>query len=102
VQRYTGRVVMVTGAGQGLGRAMAERFCREGALLAISDINPHAINSTADACDPARTAPSTVDVTSATQVHDWVAGTLDSFSRIDVLINTPGRGLDRRASRRKR
>lgn len=90
MQRYAGRVVMVTGAGQGLGRAMAQRFGDEGALLAISDINCDAIKSTAGTCDPSRTVPSTVDVASATQVHDWVMDTLGSFSRVDVLVNNAG------------
>lgn len=90
MHRYDGQVVMVTGAGQGLGRAMAERFSHEGALLAISDVNPDGIRETAGACDPARTVPATVDVASAGQVGDWVAATLDSFGRIDVLVNNAG------------
>lgn len=99
MQRYVGRVVMITGAGQGLGRAMAERFSREGALLAISDINPEAIRETTGTCDPARTMPSAVDVTSPDQVRDWVAGALRTFGRIDVLVNNAGIIKDNRVER---
>jgi NAD(P)-dependent dehydrogenase (short-subunit alcohol dehydrogenase family) len=50
MQRYAGRVVLITGASQGLGRAMADRFAREGAHLAVCDINPQRTRSTGSDC----------------------------------------------------
>src|SRR5215471_15014204 len=96
MNRYAGRVVVVTGAGQGLGRAMAERFSREGAHLAIGDINPDGIKETSTACDAGRTVPSVVDVADPDQVRDWVAATLVTFGRIDVLVNNAGVVRDNR------
>jgi 3-oxoacyl-[acyl-carrier protein] reductase len=96
VRRYAGRVVMVTGAAQGLGRAMAERFSREGAQLAICDINPEGIRETASACDPKRTAPSVVNVANSGQVREWAAATMASFGRIDALVNNAGVVRDNR------
>lgn len=90
MRRYAGRVAMVTGAGQGLGRAMAERFAAEGAQLAICDINAIAVKEVAEACDPDRAVGSTVDVTCSDQVEEWVADTMSRFGRIDVLVNNAG------------
>lgn len=59
---------MITGAGQGLGRAMAERFALEGAALALCDINRIAVEETARACAPARASAPVVDVADGTQV----------------------------------
>ena len=90
MNRYAGQVVMITGAGQGLGRAMAERFSREGAHVALGDINPRGVRETATACDPARTTPSVVDVANPDQVRDWVAATVETLGRVDVLVNNAG------------
>jgi 3-oxoacyl-[acyl-carrier protein] reductase len=87
---------MVTGAGQGLGRAMAQRFSREGAYLAIGDINPDGLTETSTACDAARTAASVVDVTNPDQVRNWAAATLDTFGHIDALVNNAGIVRDNR------
>jgi 3-oxoacyl-[acyl-carrier protein] reductase len=90
MRRYIDRVVMITGAGQGLGRAIAERFALEGGTLALCDINGVALQEAAQACDPARTVASVLDVTRSEAVNRWVSDTLASFGRIDVLINNAG------------
>jgi len=90
MRRYVDRVVMITGAGQGLGRAIAERFALEGGMLALCDINGVALQEAAKACDPARTVASVLDVAQSESVNRWVSDTLASFGRIDVLINNAG------------
>jgi 3-oxoacyl-[acyl-carrier protein] reductase len=90
MRRYTDRVVAVTGAGQGLGRAMAERFAAEGARLAICDISEVAVKDAAGRLEAGPVLPSVVDVTDADQVDDWIAGTVAAFGRVDVLINNAG------------
>jgi 3-oxoacyl-[acyl-carrier protein] reductase len=93
VKRYIDRVVMVTGAGQGLGQAMAERFAEEGAHLAISDLRADTVKEVADLisgrCQTWITATA-VDVTDRTQVDSWVTDTVAAFGRIDVLVNNAG------------
>jgi 3-oxoacyl-[acyl-carrier protein] reductase len=96
VRRYENRVVLITGAGQGLGRAMARRFAAEGAALALCDVNDAALKETAAEC---AARPSVVDVTDARQVGAWVADTLEAFGRVDVLVNNAGVIRDNRVER---
>lgn len=83
---------MITGAGQGLGAAMAERFAAEGASLALCDVNEAVLKA-----EHGRS--SMVDVADARQVEDWVADTLAAFGRVDVLVNNAGVIRDNRLER---
>jgi NAD(P)-dependent dehydrogenase (short-subunit alcohol dehydrogenase family) len=89
--RYRGRVVAVTGAAQGLGLAMAERFAAEGARLALSDVDGDRLKVAA----PTGSIVSTVDVTRVEQVDDWVS----DIGRVDVLVNNAGIIRDSRLER---
>ncbi|HEY3871914.1 MAG TPA: SDR family NAD(P)-dependent oxidoreductase [Actinocrinis sp.] len=100
--RYAGRVVAVTGAGQGLGYAMARRFAAEGAVVAACDINPGPLSELAkggadDESEPITTA--VVDVTSTTQVDAWIDQVVSEHARVDVLINNAGIIRDNRLER---
>jgi 3-oxoacyl-[acyl-carrier protein] reductase len=88
--RYANRVALVTGAGQGLGRAMAVRLAAEGATLAVCDVNDVGLKDTAAACPPGSVRTSVVDVAVAGEVRDWTAGVLAEFGRIDILVNNAG------------
>lgn len=98
-RRFTGRTVLITGAAQGLGLAMAKRFASEGASLAIADVNAAAMISTAqylrDSYDAAVSAVE-VDVTNSAQVNEWVAESVQAYGAIDVLINNAGIVRDNR------
>jgi 3-oxoacyl-[acyl-carrier protein] reductase len=93
-RRYEGRVVAVTGAAQGLGLAMANRFADEGATVVLADRSEQALTEAVDQIrQQSRTAgvrTDVVDVTSSRQVDDWVAEIQATVGGVDVLVNNAG------------
>ena len=83
-----GRVVMITGAGQGIGRAYALKFAEAGAIPVIAEIDGAKGDAVAAEIAAAGAALAIrTDVTDPAAVKAAVAATLDRFGRIDVLIN---------------
>ena len=78
------RVAIVTGAGQGIGRAIAEKFSQEGASVVVADINPDTATKTA--ADIGGLAH-TVDVSSEGQVAGLVSATISNYGKVDILVN---------------
>jgi NAD(P)-dependent dehydrogenase (short-subunit alcohol dehydrogenase family) len=87
------RVAVVTGAGSGIGREIAETFAREGARVAVLDRSREAAQETLDALiavgasDPLLFA---VDVRSAAEVDEAMQSVVVAAGRIDVLVNCAG------------
>jgi 3-oxoacyl-[acyl-carrier protein] reductase len=93
MQRYEGRVVAVTGAAQGLGLAMAQRFAAEGATVVMADRSEAALKQAGNELrEQTSVAVRTdvVDVTSSAEVDDWVAEVTAEAGAIDVLVNNAG------------
>ena len=90
--RFADKVVLITGAGRGIGRAMALRFAQEGANVVAADIQPALAESTAAAViESGRQALALqVDVTRQADIQDMVTRTVERFQRIDVLCNNAG------------
>lgn len=85
----SGRVVIITGGGQGIGRAFSHSFAEAGAIPVIADINGESARSVADeiAAEKRDALAITTDVGDADSVHGMVQAVLSAFGRIDVLIN---------------
>ena len=86
---FENKVVMVTGGAAGIGRATAAGFAKEGAKLAICDVNPEAGKTTAESLGPEATFQQ-VDVSDNKSVNDWVESVVSQYGKIDVLVNNAG------------
>ncbi len=89
---FKGNLVLVTGAGQGIGREIALRFAEKGADVAIVDVQEEKLKETAAVIEEKGVKVQWVvcDVREEESVVDGVNKILDNFGRIDILINNAG------------
>src|SRR5580698_868030 len=99
--RYDGKVVIVTGAGGGLGRAHALEFARRGAKIVVNDLGS-AVDGTGGSSQAAETVVAEIKNAGGTAIANGasvsddagvahlVAQTLDAFGRVDILIANAG------------
>ncbi len=90
--RLAGRGMLVTGGGGGLGRAMADGFAREGAAVAVTDVNLDAARAVAREIEErgGRALAMRMDVTSEEQVERGVADAVRALGRLDVAVSNAG------------
>lgn len=88
----TGRVALVTGAGSGLGEAVAFALSRARVAVVAADINEEEANRVAAqvSLHGGHATPFKVDVSDASQVEEMVQAALNQYGRIDFLINNAG------------
>ena len=90
--RLEGKVAMVTGAGQGIGRAIALTLAREGARVAVSDIDlekAEKVTDEAKALGPEALAIKT-DVSNIEDIDSLIHKTVEVFKQVDILVNNVG------------
>ena len=87
--RLENRVAIVTGAAQGIGRAYALRFAREGAHVVVGDIREAEARAVATECSTAGpdALAARVDVADEASTRALAEQTMERFGRIDVLVN---------------
>lgn len=92
-----GKVALVTGAAQGIGKAIAHLLARNGADVVVSDINLEKARETSDEIQKMgrRSLPMKVNVADLTDVERMVEAILGHFGRIDILVNNAGITRDR-------
>jgi len=92
MSEFETKVVLVTGAGRGIGRALAVGFARAGASVAANDLAPGGLDKTIEAIrSEGGTAEAYVaDVANKMQVQLMVEEVREAFGRIDILINNAG------------
>lgn len=90
--RMEGRVVIVTGAAQGIGLGIARRLAGEGASVMIGDLNADGAESAAAGITEAghSAASHFVDVSSRGSTRDLIAACVERFGRLDVMFNNAG------------
>ena len=94
MRAFTGKVAVVTGGGQGIGRALVERFTDEGMKVVLADVVPELVESTtAELRDQGRDVTGVVtDVTSLESVEALRDATLDAYGAVHVVCNNAGIG----------
>jgi 3-oxoacyl-[acyl-carrier protein] reductase len=87
--RLEGKTALVTGAGSGIGKCIAETYAREGASVALADINLDAAKSAARAIGNNAIALR-CDVTRKADIAAALGETLSAFGKLDILVNNAG------------
>jgi len=90
--KLEGKVVLVTGAGQGIGRGIAHAFADEGARIVVSDINKENADHVVEELKSreVEAVAKECDVSSADAVHDMFVFAQETFGGVDVVVNNAG------------
>jgi NAD(P)-dependent dehydrogenase (short-subunit alcohol dehydrogenase family) len=95
VKHFSGRVAAVTGAGSGIGQALALALAERGAHLSLSDVDEAGLAETVARCERpgVRVSPARVDVADRDAVFAWADDVVEQHGGVDLVINNAGVGL---------
>jgi len=99
-----GRIALITGAAQGIGRAIAEELARAGATLVLADVNEAKLNETAAelAANGAQASAFAMNVSSEESIQSAAKAILEKFGKVEILVNNAGITRDGLMLRMKR
>lgn len=91
MKEFKNKVVVITGAGSGIGRALALAFAKEGVRLALNEFNPSTLNETVTLIGKeAEVFPVAFDVSDKDAMFSFAKSVKERFGQIDVMINNAG------------
>lgn len=96
MRTFNDKVVAITGAASGIGRALAVETARRGSLLALADVDEDGLAETAKLVHGAggrEVTTTRVDVSDRDAVHNWAADTAIRFDRVNAVVNNAGVSL---------
>lgn len=95
MRSFRGKVAAITGAGSGIGRALALELARRGAHLALSDVNATTLAEAASVCESfgGRVTASSVDVAQRDAVYAWAAQVAREHGKVNLIFNNAGVAL---------
>ncbi|MFZ7943471.1 MULTISPECIES: 3-oxoacyl-ACP reductase FabG [Bacillaceae] len=93
--KLEGKVAIITGGANGIGKITAKKFLQEGAAVVISDVNPDAgLTAAKELEEYGSIAFIQCNVTDSKQIHSMVNETIDRYGKIDILVNNAGITID--------
>lgn len=95
MRSFTGRVAAITGAGSGIGRALANDLANRGCHLALSDVDEEALAGTVQQCEGSgvKVTSRRVDVADRAAVDAWADGVVQEHGQVNLLFNNAGVAL---------
>jgi NAD(P)-dependent dehydrogenase (short-subunit alcohol dehydrogenase family) len=87
---FDNKVIALTGAGSGIGRALAQDFAARGAVLALADMDAAALAETKRLLGNRPSSITVLDVTDTDALTAWIDGAAAEFGRLDGIINNAG------------
>lgn len=99
MKNFQGKVAAITGAGSGIGKALALQLAKLGAKISITDINEKNLQETAQKVKDigAQVFAVTSDVSKINDVKNFVTGTLQEFGQVDLVFNNAGIALGKKS-----